>query len=251
MNKIELRNISFSYDEIQVIKNLSLIIRKGHNITIIGNISSGKTTLTKILTNKIKYDGDYYINDIKAGKDIDKYYNLVCKDNKYNNKKVVDLLFDALGDNNEDIKKVVSYFRINDYLNNKISELSNDLKYYILLIINILDRDKYLIIDDVLCYLNRNQVKKIYDYAKKNKVTIINITSTLDNVFYSEYLVCLYKGNIAMEGDVLSCLKEERLLRRLGYKLPFMFDLSLQLNYYDVLDDIYLDYKDMEGAIWK
>ena len=54
-----------------------------------------------------------------------------------------------------------------------------------------------------------------------------------------------------MEGDVLSCLKEERLIKRLGFKLPFLFDLSLQLNYYEVLDDIYLDFKSMENAIWK
>ena len=73
----------------------------------------------------------------------------------------------------------------------------------------------------------------------------------VNDVFNSEYIVFIYKGKIAMEGEVLSCLKEEKLIKRLGYKLPFMYDLSLQLNYYDVLDDIYLDYKDMENAIWK
>ena len=54
-----------------------------------------------------------------------------------------------------------------------------------------------------------------------------------------------------MEGEVLSCLKEEKLLKRLGYKLPFIYDLSLQLNYYEVINKIYLDNKSLEEAVWK
>ena len=256
MNSLELKTISFSYDDILVFKNLSIKVMKGHNISIIGNIASGKTTLTNILNYKIKTDGQYLINGVEVVKEndyvVDRFINTLSITDKYDNKKVIDLLFDKLGDNNnEDIKNVVSYFKIDDYLNNKINELTYELKYYVLIIINLLDKDKYLILDDVLCYLNNNHIKKVYSYAKKNKVTIINITSTLDNVFNSEYLIFIYKGKVAMEGEVLSCLKEEKLIKRLGYKLPFMYDLSLQLNYYEVLDNIYLDYKDMESAIWK
>jgi len=252
MNTLKLNNISLSYDDIQVFKNLSLTIKKGHNITIIGNIASGKTSLAKIINNEIKAYGEYLINDKKASKELIKsLINKVCITNKYDNKKVIDLIFDKLDDNSENIKNVVSYFKIEDYLDYKLNELTNDLKYYVLIIVNILDNDKYLLLDDILCYLSNDHIKKIYSYAKKNKVTVINITSSLSNVFYSEYLVCIYKGKIAMEGEVLSCLKEERLLKRLGFNLPFMYDLSLQLNYYEVLDDIFLDYKDMENAIWK
>lgn len=251
MNTLELNNISFSYDDIQVFKNLSIKVKKGHNISIVGNIASGKTTLAKILSKEIKVDGEYLINGIKTNNHIEKLINVLSTTKKYDNKKIIDLLFDKLDDNSQEIKNVVSYFKLNDYLNNKINELPNELKYYVLIIINLLDKDKYLVLDDTLCYLNNKDVKKVYSYAKKNKVTIINITSSLENIFYSEYLVFIYKGKIAMEGEVLSCLKEEKLIKRLGYKLPFMYDLSLQLNYYDVLDDIYLDYKAMENAIWK
>lgn len=251
MNKIELKNISFSYDDIQVFKNLSITIKKGHNVTIVGSVASGKTTLTKIFNNKIKYNGQYLINGSKVDNELKDTINSVSLSNKYDNKKVIDLLFDKLGDNSTEIKNIVSYFDIEDYLNKKICDLTKELKYYVLVLINTLDKDKYLVLDDILCYLNKDHIKKVYSYAKKNKVTIIDITSTLDNVLYSDYLVCLYNCRIAMEGEVMSCLKEERLLKRLGHKLPFMYDLSLQLNYYDVLNDIYLNYKDMENAIWK
>ena len=252
MEQIELKNISFSYGDIQVLNNISVKIKKGHNTIILGNIASGKTTLTKILNNKLKFNGEYLINGDKVDKK--NIESVICLSNtdKYDNKKVIDLLFDKLGENKkDDIKELVSYFKIEDYLNNKISELSYDLKYYILIIINIIGKDKYLVLDNILCYLSNVHVKKIYSYSKKNRVTIIDISSSLENAFNSEYLICLYNGKVAMEGPVMSCLKEERLLKRIGFKLPFMYDLSLQLNYYDVLDDIYLDYKDMESAIWK
>ena len=251
MEKIELKNISFSYGDIQVFKDLSISIKKGQNISIVGGVASGKTTLTKILNNEIKFNGEYLINDKKISKGLKNSINTVNKTKKYDNKKVIDLLFDRLKDNSKEIKEIIKYFKINDYLNNKICELSNEYKYYVLMIINILETDKYLILDDVLCYLNKSQVKYIYSYAKRNKVTIINIASSLDNVLNSKYLVCLYNCKIAMEGEVLSCLKEEKLLKRLGFKLPFMYDLSLQLNYYEVLNDIYLNAKDLESAIWK
>ena len=252
MEQIELNNISFSYGDIQVFNDISIKIKKGRNTIILGNIASGKTTLTNILNNKVSFNGEYLINGNKATKK--NIGSVICLSNtdKYDNKKVIDLFFDKFGENKkDDIKELVSYFKINDYLNNKISELTYDLKYYILIILNILDKNKYLVLDNILCYLSNNHSKKIYSYSKKNKVTIVNISSSLDNALHSEYLVCLYNGKIAMEGPVMSCLKEERLLKRLGFKLPFMYDLSLQLNYYEVLDDIYLDFKDMESAIWK
>ena len=183
MNTLILKNISLNYDDIQVFKDLSITIRKGHNITIIGNIASGKTCLAQILNGDIKPSGQYLINGLKATKEIlRENINLISITNKYDNKKVIDLLFDKLKDNSDEIKGIVSYFKIEDYLNYRIKELNNELKYYILILLNTLDNDKYLVLDDVLCYLNNNHIKKIYSYAKKNKVTIINITSSLENV---------------------------------------------------------------------
>lgn len=256
MNKLQLRNICFSYDENQVFNNISIDVKKSHNITIIGNIASGKSTLKKIFNNEIEFKGDYLINGVEvvdANKYVvDRFINVVDDSSDYDNQTVIDLLFDKLGDENqENIKNVSKYFLLDDILNLKIKQLSINLKYYLLIIYQLLDLDKYLIIDDLLCYLSMEQVKKVYCYAKKNKVTIINITSSLDNIFYSEYIYFIYNGKIAMEGEIQSCLKEEKLIKRMGYKLPFMYDLSLQLNYYNVLDDIYLDYKSMENAIWK
>ena len=126
MNTLELKNISFSYEDNQVFKNLSIKIKKGHNITIVGNIASGKTTLAKIFNNELNVNGDYLINGVEVVKAndyvVDRFVNVLTINNKLDNKKVIDLLFDLLGDdNNEDIKSIVSYFKIEDYLDNKLN----------------------------------------------------------------------------------------------------------------------------------
>ena len=51
MSLIEVKNLAFSYNEPkQVIKNISLDIKKGDYVTIIGHNGSGKSTLLKLMT---------------------------------------------------------------------------------------------------------------------------------------------------------------------------------------------------------
>ena len=114
----------------------------------------------------------------------------------------------------------------------------------------LLKKTDYLVLDDVLCHLNKEQIKNIFLYAKKNKIAVINFTTNINEVLYSEYLIVLYNKKIAIEGPTMETLKEETLLKRLGFALPFMVDLSTQLNYYEIIDEIYLDQDEMVKKIW-
>lgn len=48
-DKIEYRNVSFSYDSKKVLKNISLEIRKGKTIALVGQSGSGKSTMVDLL----------------------------------------------------------------------------------------------------------------------------------------------------------------------------------------------------------
>ena len=50
---------------------------------------------------------------------------------------------------------------------------------------------------------------------------------------------------------LVKALKEEKTFINCGLKLPFVVDLSLKLNYYDLVDKIYLDEKSLVDEIWK
>ena len=61
-NILNIENLSFNYENLELFKNLNLVIKEGSFITILGSSGSGKTTLIKILKNELKYSGKTSIN---------------------------------------------------------------------------------------------------------------------------------------------------------------------------------------------
>lgn len=54
---VELKELSKSYGEHQVLKNLDLIIERGEKIAFVGRNGEGKTTLSRIIMNQLSHDG--------------------------------------------------------------------------------------------------------------------------------------------------------------------------------------------------
>ena len=255
MNTLEFSRISYK----NVFSNLSFKIKKGDNLAILASSGSGKSTVLNIINNSISYNGCILINGVEIVETnyylIDKFIE-IANDSNYPKSKVVDILFDLyedLGNDSQErkVKRIVKQYDLNQYLDYYLDELPNDIKYYLIILLKILKNKDYLIVDNLFSYLRREHIDLIYVYAKKNKISIINLTSDIRNVINSNYMLVIYNGKIVMEGPTLSCLLEEKLLKRLGYYLPFYVDLSLQLNYYEILNNIYLDKESMVDAIWK
>jgi len=79
-NFLELRNINFSYNKQQFLKNINLSIYKGNKIGITGKNGSGKTTLCNIILSLIKPDnGDVLIDGkINIFDNLYSYRNLIA-----------------------------------------------------------------------------------------------------------------------------------------------------------------------------
>ena len=66
MKIIELKNVSFKYDEEDVVKNVSLSIEKGSYTTIIGHNGSGKSTIAKLIMGLLeKNSGDIFVEGME------------------------------------------------------------------------------------------------------------------------------------------------------------------------------------------
>lgn len=71
-NKIEVKNLNFSYKEKEVLKNVNITINNKDKVLIYGPSGTGKTTLVNILTQNLQgYEGSILYDDI----------NLKCIDN--------------------------------------------------------------------------------------------------------------------------------------------------------------------------
>ena len=258
MNTLELKNITYKFNNKKCINDISFKLRKGKSLSILS--SDYKTIIANIIENKINYKGIYKINGVEIVKIndylVNRFVKVIYNDKTDLDKKVVDYLFDALDGMDYSleqiesrVKKIVDYFEL-DVLDYKLGQLNDD-KYYLVKIIGgYLKEVDYIVFDNILCYLNEYDMDKVFSYSKYKKMSIINITVSLKEAMKSDYNVFLYDGSIVMEGTWMSCFSEEKLLKRLGFELPFLYDLSLQLYYYKVLDGPCIDFGELINKIW-
>ena len=121
--------------------------------------------------------------------------------------------------------------------------------------ISLLHKPKILLLDNCFTMMNKTTKNKILkvlqNYIKEDKLTIILTSTNLEDTLMSNYTYVLNKGNIIMEGSPISVLREESILNRAGLELPFMIDLSLKLEFYELLETEIIDMDRMIDTLWK
>ena len=187
-----------------------------------------------------------------------RYVSVITNDRYSSTNMVIDELFDSLNDLNltvdeekARVNKVVKFFKLDNVLETRVSTCTKRFKNYLKIIKALIRNSEYIVFDDVFVNMEENDIKRIVKYCKSNNITIINITTDMENLLDSDYLIILYDKGIAMEGKTLECLKEEQILKRLGFNLPFLVDLSIQLGYYGLLSEIIINERKMIKTIWK
>ena len=113
---------------------------------------------------------------------------------------------------------------------------------------------KVLVLDNVLCLLD-NDDKCLIREILKNYVSegnmVINFTNDIEEALLGNKVIVCSKEKVLISGETISVLNEEKIMKRLGYSLPFKVLLSKYLKDYQLIDRYYLDYKDLGGALWK
>ncbi len=109
---------------------------------------------------------------------------------------------------------------------------------------------KTIIFNNTLYCYSDEEKKEIFSLLQKRNVNYINITSNIEDVIYSDYLLVYYNNQLIMEGKTLNVLQQEKLLKKLGFNLPFTLNLAIQLKYYNVLDELYVDNRKLVDRLW-
>ena len=115
---------------------------------------------------------------------------------------------------------------------------------------NELLNEKKVIFFNVLNNINENELNKLFKFLKNNNIKFINVVNNLELALYTEYLIIYDKENIVIEGSTIEVLKNEKLIKRIGLKLPFMVELSILLKDYGLVNDIYLDKERLVSLLW-
>ena len=110
--------------------------------------------------------------------------------------------------------------------------------------------NKRLIFKNSLYGLKKEEKKEIINLLTKQNINFVNVTSDVEESLLSDYIIVYDYEKKVLEGNMESVLRNEKVLKKLGFGVPFVVDLSIQLNYYDVLKKVYFDLDELVGVLW-
>ena len=257
---IEFRNTNFAYNNTNAFVDFNMEILEEDIVTLVGPTGSGKTTLLKMLCKRLPNDSLYYkgINiknhDVKElQKEIIVIFDMpiTCETVSLELKKYIEKIGLSEGEIDLRINRISKFFEIENLLETKNAELNKSQKNLIKVLRFLIVEPKFLAIDNMLLGLYKSDLERFFDYIKKNKITLLNVTTDLNQAIYGNKLYVLENFVLILEGSTNSVLKTDTLLKRLGFRLPLPVELSIELGHYDLLRKLYTDTEKLVKTIWK
>ncbi len=260
-NIIQVRGLTFKYDQEYVFRDLTLEIEKNKFTTILGANGVGKTTLTKLLSgeynsNRIIIDGIHLpIHNLRY---IKTFTSVISDDSQLNeqNKVIDELNITYEKEGLEDLMiQITRLLGINKLLNKKIQKLNVGEKQLVLFARSLIQNPKILIIDESLDKLDEEIKEKILmflkDMTKLRKMTVIYLTSNSNDSLYSDNIIIIGDKQIIAAGKKEQIYDNEQIFKQAKLKLPFIIELSKKLQFYNLTDKTYINAEKMVEDLWK
>ena len=267
MSTIFINQLNFSYGDKEVLKDITLKIKKPSLISVIGSNICGKTTFIKCLSGVMSIEECVSIDDVVLNKkNIKKYAREI---GVVFNRDICQFLFDKVIDeitfplcnlnySKKEIKQALDeingYLFLDDILNREIWQLNPLDRLKVLLATSLIQKPKVLLLDDVLLGLNDEDREHILLILKRIirelGIIVIAATSSLQDTIYSDSILVLHEGSVVYSGRLDEILEHDNTLTRLGIEIPIMMDMSVKLKFYNLLDKVILDEKEMVDELW-
>lgn len=215
---IEVKNISLSFGEKPVLKNISFSVKAGSKTAIIGPTAAGKSQLLYLLTGliapdsgSIEFDGvriDNYTKDLFHSQ-----IGFVFQDSVIFNMSLLENIAFSNKVTDESLNKAISTAELSDFIDSLpqgldtiVSErgtsLSGGQKQRIMLARALAINPKVLLLDDFTSRVDRQTENKILCSLENNypQLTLISVTQKIAPVRHFEQIILLMEGEIIATG---------------------------------------------------
>ncbi len=220
INKIEIKNLNFSYDNKKILNNISLELEKGL-YSIVGLSGSGKSTLAKILSKIEKNNNEVLINDTLLNDLNSKsYYKKMCyiSNNTYIFNQSIRKSFLMYRDNIKDCEmndllKLVrlEHLSLDFVINDSMSNISGGEKQRLVLAFYLANDYDFYIFDEATSNIDVKSEEIILNIIKKlslNKIILL-ISHRLKNVIDSKQIFHLENGEIRSSGSFIELINKD------------------------------------------
>lgn len=245
---IEVKNLSFSYEDNPILEDVTFLVDSGEFVGIAGPNGSGKSTLAKCLNGIFSpTKGEVFVDGISV-KDKSKQWivrqtvGLVFQNP--DNQLVASVVEEdvAFGPENLGIPPSIIRERVQYALEKVgliskrkrlVSTLSGGQKQRVAIAGILAMRPKYIVLDEptsMLDPIGRKEVLSTVLQLKEEGVGIIYITHHLEELVYADKILLLYRGRIFKEGSARDILTDEDTLKKIGLEIPEIPALAMRLK---------------------
>ncbi len=233
-NKIEYKNVSFSYEKEEVLKNINLTVKKGETIALVGPSGGGKSTMVDLLPRfydslkgEILIDGtpikDFIISDIRGLMGIVSQEPILFNDTIFGNI--------ALGMNNINEEEVIAAAKVanahefiskmekayNTNIGDRGVKLSGGQRQRISIARAVLKNPPILILDEATSSLDTESERLVQDALfklMKNRTSVV-IAHRLSTIKFADEIIVIKKGEIVERGSHADLIAQKGVYKKL------------------------------------
>ncbi len=231
---IEIKNVSFKYEDEYVLKNFNLEVPKGKTVALVGQSGSGKSTIANIMTRFYDVnEGDIAIDGIDiryfSKKSLRSLMGLVTQDSILFNDTVKNNI--GLGKENATEEEIIAAAKIanaHDFIselplgyNTNIGDSGNKLsggqKQRLSIARAVLKNPPIMILDEATSALDTESERLVQDALEKmmqNRTSIV-IAHRLSTIQNADTIVVLQKGEIVEQGSHAQLLAKDGVYNKL------------------------------------
>jgi len=234
MHKIQVKNLRFSIDNKEILKDISFDVPKGSFVGIIGPNGSGKSTLLKNIyrlykpsSGKIILDNKdlFTMKDKECAKEIavlaqesnsqfDFTVEQIVKMGRYPYKSVFE---DYSKDDLKMVSEMLKKVGLDDYSNRSFSNLSGGEKQRALIARALVQNTDFLILDEPTNHLDIGYQIQLMDLVKSMKITTLSAIHDMNIAsMYCDYLIVMKDGKIKKFGNVEEVITAQTLKEIFG-----------------------------------
>lgn len=235
--QITFNEVSFAYnnfDSKQILKNISLTVKKGKMIAVVGQSGSGKSTLVNLLPRfydvqqgQILIDGidlrDYKIHDVRKLFGVVSQEAILFNDTVFNN-----ISFGINNLSQEEVIRAAKIANAHDFImklengydtiiGDRGNKLSGGEKQRLTIARAVLSDPPVLILDEATSSLDTESEKLVQDaiYRLMENRTSIVIAHRLSTIQYADEIIVMQEGNIIERGNHISLMAKNGSYRKL------------------------------------